>query len=97
MLRKKNLNSLNEEERRKERAAQEAKVKRREREAAKNKGVDAADKDAESKPDDGLLPTERSFVGDKDADKKDNVDKDILLKEAANIIEDEASLAGAKP
>ena len=102
-LSKKNSISLNEDERRKQREAQEAKVKRRAADLAKATGSDKADKasekastDAESKPDDGLLATERSFVGDKDADKNDNVDKDILLKETAHIINDELSLPRLK-
>ena len=98
-LRKKNFISLNEDERRKEREEQEAKIKRRESEQAKLKGGDAKDKqaDADEPPheDDGLLATERKFDAKKDVDKKDDVDKDILLKEAAHIVDDEAALLGS--
>jgi len=100
---KKNRISLNEDERRTEREAQEAKIKRRENEQAKNKGGDPIDKesddsDASPHQDDGLLPTERKIPTDKkDSDKKDNADKDVLLKEAAHIVDDEANLLRAKP
>ncbi|PRC95162.1 carboxy terminal-processing peptidase [Solimicrobium silvestre] len=99
--RKKNLISLNEDERRKEREAQKAKVKLRKNELAKTKSgnsseKDAAGTDASTRQDDGLLATERNFTNDKDADKKDSADKDVLLKEAAHIIDDEASLLRAK-
>ena len=100
--RKKNLISLNEDERRTEREAQEAKVKRREKEQAKPQSGDASKKDgasADTSPhqDDGLLPAERSFAADKEAEKKDEESKDLLLKEAAHIVDDEAFLLGAKP
>jgi len=100
-LRKKNLISLNEDERRKEREAQEAKVKRREAEQAKDKTGNSTDKQsAESADspheDDGLLATERKFNAEKDVDKKDDVSKDVLLKEAAHIIDDEAALLKSK-
>ena len=98
-LRKKNFISLNEDERRKEREEQEAKIKRRESEQAKLKGGDAKDKQADAdeppREDDGLLATERKFDAKKDVDKKDDVDKDVLLKEAAHIVDDEAALLGS--
>jgi carboxyl-terminal processing protease len=99
---KKNLISLNEDERRKEREAEEAKAKRRENEQVKAQTGDATKKDAvspdsTSHQDDGLLPTERSFAADKEAEKKDDESKDLLLKEAAHIIDDEAALLSAKP
>ncbi|MET3107493.1 carboxyl-terminal processing protease [Oxalobacteraceae bacterium GrIS 2.11] len=92
-LHKKNLISLNEADRRKEREAQEAKIKRRDLEQGKAKDGKPVDKDAaaeENKPDDGLLATERSIGPD--VESKDNVDKDLLLKEAARIVNDEVPL-----
>jgi len=96
-LREKNLISLNENERRTERDAQEAKIKKRQSEQAKKQGGDTVDKDKDAaeaalQKDDGLLPTERNFTNDKDADKKDVADKDVLLKEAAHIVSDQVSL-----
>ena len=103
-------------ERRKEREEQEAKVKRRKSEQAKNQPDNASDQesaavDTAPHADDGLLPSERKIAADVKVDKKDkeqdkiqeqkkandNARKDVLLNEAAHIIDDEISLIGAKP
>jgi len=89
-LRKKNLISLNEAERRAERDAQEAKIKLREQETASAKGPDAIA--APPHQDDGLQSDERKIVADSDLEKKNETDRDILLNEAARILEDEVRL-----
>lgn len=94
--RKKNLISLNEDVRRKERQTQEVRLKRREIERAKDNVVSPVT-EAPIDQDDGLLPNERNFSAEKEAEKKNDVDKDLLLKEAAHVIDDEASLLRAKP
>lgn len=94
---KKNLISLNLEERRKQRDAQEVKIKRHRKDLAKTDGDDSEDADSAGQSDDGLMSSERKIPADKKSDKKDDVDKDILLKEAAYIVNDEAALLKAKP
>ena len=101
-LREKNLISLNENERRIERDTQEAKLKKRREEKAKKAGSEAADKEAEAaeaalQKDDGLLPTERNFTNEKEADKNEAAQKDILLREAAHIVSDQVTLLKIAP
>ena len=99
-LRKKNLISLNLDQRRKERDAQEAKIKRRGTDVSKAGGGDSAsgdDADSATQRDDGLLSSERKIPVDNKSEKKDDVDKDIMLKEAAYIVNDEAGLLKATP
>jgi len=96
-LRKKNVISLNEEERRKERQTQEAKLKRRESEQVKDQPAGAASPETATHQDDGLMPNERNFNAEKEAEKKNDVDKDVLLKEAAHIVDDEAAKLRVKP
>jgi len=89
-LRKKNLVSLNEAERRAERDAQEAKIKLREQEKASAKSPDAA---ATTPPqDDGLQSDERNIAANTELEKKNEADKDLLLNEAAHILDDEVVL-----
>ncbi len=83
-LRKKNLISLNEAERRKERDAQEAKTKLRDK---ANGGKDKSDQQ-----DDGLQANERNLTADLAAEKARKDAKDVILNEAANVLGDEVDL-----
>ncbi|MES2068806.1 MAG: carboxy terminal-processing peptidase [Pseudomonadota bacterium] len=87
--RKKNLISLNEAERRKERDVQEAKTRLREKTNDAKK--DAKDKKADQQ-DDGLQANERNLAADLAAEKARKDAKDVLLNEAANILGDEVDL-----
>jgi len=87
MLRKKNRVSLNEAERRKEREAQEARLKSREK-ADGDKASAAGDKFQ----DDGMLSSERTLSDELAIEKANKDTKDILLDEAAHIVSDEAVL-----
>ncbi|HEX7645593.1 MAG TPA: carboxy terminal-processing peptidase [Burkholderiaceae bacterium] len=94
-LRKKNLLSLNEAERRKERDAAEAKTKAREK--AAEAGKTAAEKQAivekaNAMRDDGLQASERSLTSELAAEKAAKEAKDVLLIEAAHIMGDEVDL-----
>ncbi|MBV8633386.1 MAG: carboxy terminal-processing peptidase, partial [Burkholderiaceae bacterium] len=94
-LRKKNLLSLNEAERRKEREADEAKAKAREK--AAETGKTAAEKQAaveknNAMRDDGLQANERNLQAELAAEKAAKDAKDVLLIEAAHIMGDEVDL-----
>ncbi|MGC2166893.1 MAG: carboxy terminal-processing peptidase [Gallionella sp.] len=95
-LRQKNLISLNEAERRKERETQEARDK-----ARRSDKVDAASGDKSTKArnhvfeDDGMLPGERNLKADLDRENAARDLPDILLNEAAHVVSDEASLLNA--
>lgn len=98
----KNLISLNEASRRKEREAQELRLTLREK---------ASDTDLKTKPldkisastkkivmqDDGLQANERNLSSDLEMEKLNKNTKDILLNEAANILSDEVSLLKSNP
>ena len=86
--RKKNLISLNETERRKEREVQEAKLKLREK---------AGDTSSKSLQDDGLQSNERSLTDDLALEKARKDAKDVLLNEAAHILSDEVALLKSDP
>lgn len=79
--RKRNTISLNEAERRKERAAQEAQQ---------------ASRDA-SVRDDGLLPNERSVASSLSDEKARKEAKDVFLQEAVRILGDALDLAATQP
>ncbi|MBI5627123.1 MAG: carboxy terminal-processing peptidase [Nitrosomonadales bacterium] len=92
-LRRENLISLNEADRRKEHATQEAREKARE----KNKGNHESGKaSAESMnhalQDDGMLSSERKLSADLAIEDANKNAKDILLNEAAHVLSDEAGL-----
>jgi carboxyl-terminal processing protease len=96
--RKRNLVSLNEAERRKERDAQEARLASREARDDAGKGVRARG-EKESVPaknkafrDDGLQAWERDLTNELAAEKVDKAGKDVLLNEAAQILADGADL-----
>jgi carboxyl-terminal processing protease len=95
--RKKNYISLNEDERRKERDAQEARIKLREqssnaglgRASADNKAVEAKTAAYE---DDGLQANERNLATELANEKARKSAKDIYLDEAVHILSDEVGL-----
>jgi carboxyl-terminal processing protease len=92
-LRQKNLISLNEADRRKERETQEAREKSRE----KNRGNNESDKaSAQARShtlqDDGMLSSERNLSADLAIENANKNVRDILLNEAAHILSDEAGL-----
>jgi carboxyl-terminal processing protease len=102
--RKKNLVSLNEEERRKERDAQEERIKQHEKNMkadANLKEIKAANEDAviekiASLQDDGLQANERNLNAELAAEKAKKNEKDVLLNEAARILGDEVDLRKSK-
>ena len=94
--RKKNLISLNETERRKERAAQEAKNKQREK---GDKVTDKTLREAKGAAlqDDGLQSNERNLDADLAMEKASKNAKDILLNESVHILSDEIGLLKTNP
>ncbi len=90
-MREKNLISLNEAERRKEREAQEAREIARE----KSQGGKAAASDPLQ--DDGMLSSERNLSADLAIENANKNAKDILLGEAAHVLSDEVGLLKANP
>ena len=100
--RKKNLISLNEADRRKEREAQEARILAREKESDAEKGGKAADMksvaaNSAAFEDDGLQSNERNLATDLANEKARKNAKDILLNEAAHILSDEVGLLKSDP
>jgi carboxyl-terminal processing protease len=88
-IRKRTEISLNEKERRKEREAQEARLKAR----SQTKGVVDGDTDGPALPrDDGLQAGERSLSAELAAEKSRKAARDVLLDEAAYIMGDMVSL-----
>jgi carboxyl-terminal processing protease len=100
--RKKNLISLNESERRKEREAQEARAKLHEldkRASAKEKrniSNEAVIEKIKSLRDDGLQADERDLTTQLAVEKAQKDEKDVLLNEAAHILGDEVYLLKTK-
>jgi len=100
LRRKKNLISLNEAERRKERAAEETRLSFREtqkKDAGKGASNDIGGKEYASEKgtalrDDGLQPGERKLASELAAEKARKDAKDILLDEAVNILGDEVAV-----
>jgi carboxyl-terminal processing protease len=103
LLRKKNLISLNEADRRKERKAQEAKVKLREKDKKTGKrstnATDHAAADAENTTfaDDGLQSNERDLDAVLAIEKASKDAKDVMLDEAVHILSDEVALLKTNP
>src|SRR5450759_146573 len=96
LQRKKNLVSLNEAERRKERDAQEARLTSREtrRDAGKSAHEDVVGKEpapgkGSALRDDGLQADERNLANELAAEKVRKNGKDVLLNEAVHILSDE--------
>ena len=90
-IRKTNLISLNEADRRKEREAQESREKYRERSPASNQSGKASAV-ARAFQDDGMLSSERKLSTELAIENANKNAKDILLSEAAHIVSDEAGL-----
>ena len=92
-LRKKPVLSLNEAERRRERDAQEMRLKSREtqREVAK-KGDPVVESKNDVLGDDGLEAGERNLAKELSAEKSLKNEKDVLLNEAVHILSDEVGL-----
>lgn len=96
-LRQKNLISLNEADRRKEREAQEARDKAREmNRGGKGSGKAAADS-SQLLQDDGMLSGERNLSADLAIENANKNAKDILLNESAHILSDEVGLPNSNP
>ncbi len=100
--RRKNLISLNEADRRKEREAQEVRERIREKSRGANKGSDAINKaSAEVRSlvlrDDGMQSNERNLNAELAIENASKNAKDILLNEAVHILSDEAGLLKANP
>lgn len=92
-LRRENLISLNEADRRKERETQEAREKSRE----KDRGINESDKASAASGshalhDDGMLSSERELSADLAIENANKSVKDILLHEAAHILSDGVGL-----
>jgi len=99
LQRKKNLVSLNEAERRKERDVQEARLTSREarKDIGKSAHVDIVGQEtAQGKDrsllDDGLQADERNLANELAAEKSRKNAKDVLLNESAHILSDEVDL-----
>lgn len=95
--RKKNLISLSEVERRKERAVQEARLSAREKTSDAGKELNSSNtKTSPSKnddrQDDGLQSSERNLDSELAMENARKNSKDILLNESAHILSDEAGL-----
>lgn len=92
-LRKENLISLNETERKNKRNQQEARDKLREK-SLSNSDTDKASAKARrlALRDDGMLSSERELSADLAIEKANKSAKDILLDEAAHILSDEVGL-----
>lgn len=92
-LRQKNLISLNEADRRKEREAQEAREKLREKNRGDNDSVKtSAEAGSHKFQDDGMLSSERNLSADLAIENANKNAKDILLNEAAHVVSDEVGL-----
>ncbi len=97
-LRKKNLISLNEVERRKEREMREARAKLRDKSTAgKDKGKTSAIASIHALQDDGMQANERNLKADLAIEIANKNTKDIWLDEAAHILSDEANLLRTNP
>ncbi|MEO8158740.1 MAG: carboxy terminal-processing peptidase [Betaproteobacteria bacterium] len=90
LVRDKNLISLNEAERRKERDAQETRL--RAREDRKDASAQNASVRSNALPDDGLQPGERNFANELAAEKIRKSADDFELNEAVNILGDEITV-----
>lgn len=88
--RERNLISLNEAERRKERAADEQRLTARK--TGKGTGKETAAPQGADLADDGLQPGERKLASELAAEKARKDAKDVLLGEAVNILGDELAV-----
>ena len=100
--RKQNLISLNEADRRKEREAQEARIKLRENDRETDKVSNTTDKKSVGAKnsvfqDDGLQSNERNLDADLAIENTNKNAKDVLLNEAVHILSDEVGLLEINP
>ncbi len=91
-LREKNLLSLNEAVRRKERDAEDARLKLREAQRSAERGAAESAADAAPRRDDGLQADERGLAKELAAEKARKNAKDVLLNEAVRIMGDEVAI-----
>lgn len=91
-LRKRNEISLNEAERRKERSAQEARIKARKLASAGRAEADTTNPDLAALRDDGLIAGERSLRAELAAEKSSKLSRDVLRDEATSILGDMVEL-----
>ena len=92
-VRQKNLISLNEADRRKEREELEAREKSREKSRADSQSDKATAKSMNhTLQDDGMLASERDLSADLAIEKANKNAKDIFLNEAAHVLSDEVGL-----
>ena len=92
-LRRENLISLNEADRRKELKKQEAREKAREKSRRNNEPVKAsAESRSHALQDDGMLSSERNLSADLDIENANKNAKDIFLNEAAHVLSDGVGL-----
>ena len=97
-IRRANLISLNEADRRKERDAQELREKSRNRSRGGNQLHKASAKTGgHAFQDDGMLSGERNLSADMAIENANRNAKDILLNEAAHVVSDEAGLLKTNP
>jgi carboxyl-terminal processing protease len=88
-MRRENMISLNEADRRKLRESQEARERARDQARAKDS---AGSKQATQAEDDGMLPDERTLSTELAMEKARKNAKDIFLNEAAHVLSDEAGM-----
>jgi len=92
-LRQENMLSLNEDDRRKEREAREARAKSREATQGSNTSDNASTEDwRDALQDDGMLANERNLQADLAIENAKKNAKDILLNEAAHVLSDKVGL-----
>ena len=97
-IRRTNLISLNEADRRKERDAQESREKSRDKSRGDNPSHNGSAKaGSHAFQDDGMLSSERDLSADLAIQNANKDAKDILLNEAAHVVSDEAGLLKANP
>ncbi len=91
--RQENMLSLNEDDRRKEREAREARAKSREAIQGSNASDNASTEDwRDALQDDGMLANERNLQADLAIENAKKNAKDILLNEAAHVLSDKVGL-----
>lgn len=97
-LRKRSQISLNEDDRRKEREAQEARDRLREKNRADGAvGKALAPSSSNVLQDDGMLPSERNLSADLAIEAANKNTRDIWLDEAAHIVSDDVGLQKNQP
>jgi carboxyl-terminal processing protease len=97
-MRQKNLISLNEADRLKQRQAQESRDRSRDKNRDGDKSHKATAKaGSQAFQDDGMLSSERNLSADLAIENANRNAKDILLNEAAHVVSDQAGLLKSNP